>query len=193
MPLPISIRRLDENTAPENFLRYLPKLRTNSEEWAFLKEQFVASVAHMDRVGDRPHRIQDREHETFATTTGTFKGNAFKNEPDTDWSLKANRQWAEAIRDKWQKRPADPPLEIPLVVAGKELFDGREQRTCKDVSQRDTMVQVARFALASEADIQAAVATAKADPDGWRNRDHRERHQNSCPKLPWPCVEPGGI
>jgi len=171
------VRRLDENTAPENFLRYLPKLRTDSEEWAFLKEQFVASIGHMDRVGDRPHRIQDRRQETFATTAGTFQGNAFKNEPDTDWSLKANRQWAETIRDKWQKRSTDLPLEIPLVVAGKDLFEGQEQRPCKDASQGAATVQVARFALAGEADIQAAVATAKADPDGWRHRDCRERHQ----------------
>ena len=36
------IRRLDENTAEENFLRHSPGLHTDSPEWEHLKEQFKA-------------------------------------------------------------------------------------------------------------------------------------------------------
>ena len=57
---------------------------------------------------------------------GTFYDNEFNNEPDTDWSLTANREWAEAMRDRWKKQPEDPPVEIPLVVAGEEISSDRE-------------------------------------------------------------------
>ncbi len=35
------IRRLDENTAQENFLRYAPGLKVDSFEWTFLEKHFI--------------------------------------------------------------------------------------------------------------------------------------------------------
>ncbi len=40
------IRRLDENTAEENFLRHSFNLKTDSKAWDFLKDQFVKSYHH---------------------------------------------------------------------------------------------------------------------------------------------------
>src|SRR6185295_15948808 len=40
------IRRLDENTGPENFLRHAFKLRVGSEEWRQLEAGFRASFQH---------------------------------------------------------------------------------------------------------------------------------------------------
>ena len=44
------IRRLDENTSPENFLRYAPHLTTDSEAWGFLKDRFLLSCQHTDKA-----------------------------------------------------------------------------------------------------------------------------------------------
>ncbi len=170
------IRRLDENTAEENFLRYAPNLKTDSKAWRFLEKAFVASCRHIDRAGTAPHRIQDRARETFPDKMGTYWDQEFVNEPDTDWSLAANRKWAEAIREKWMKAPEDEPEQIPLVIAGKELFDARETVEVIDPNRFNEHITVGRFALATEEDIDRAVRTAKTDPDGWRQKSARERH-----------------
>ncbi|MBL0715011.1 MAG: bifunctional proline dehydrogenase/L-glutamate gamma-semialdehyde dehydrogenase, partial [Desulfosarcina sp.] len=120
------VRRLDENTGEENFLRYAPNLTTRSEQWGFLKERFRAACRHRDQAPDKPNRIQDRRHEEFPGKMGTYYEGEFNNEPDTDWSLAANRKWAQAIRDRWQKKAGDRLIPIPLVIAGEEIFDGRQ-------------------------------------------------------------------
>jgi len=170
------IRRLDENTAEENFLRYAPNLTTDSKAWLFLEKTFIASCRHIDRAGTTPHRVQDRERETFPEKMGTYWEQEFINEPDTDWSLAANRKWAEAVRDKWMKSAGDEPMRIPLAVSGREVFAERETREVVDPNRFNEHITVARVALATEGDIDRAVETAKTDPDGWRQKSAAERH-----------------
>ncbi len=171
------IRRLDENTAKENFLCHAPNLKTDSPAWDFLKDQFIASVNQMTAAATTPHRNQDRRRETFPAEMGTFYENEFRNEPDTDWALAPNREWARAIRKKWQKHPGDPAIPIPLVVGGREIYADRKTHAAMDPSQYHDQVCVARHALAEDNDITGAVAVAAADPDGWRQKSHHARHR----------------
>ena len=73
------IRRLDENTAEENFLRHAPNLKTDSTAWVFLKDRFIASVDRMEVVGEKPHRNQDRCREINSAKLGTYYENEFIN------------------------------------------------------------------------------------------------------------------
>ncbi len=171
------IRRLDENTAQENFLRYAPGLQVDSSEWNFLEESFVASCHSMDQAGTGANRSQDRNREIFAREISTLYRNGFTNEPDTDWSLAANRQWAEGIRSRWMKTAADIPIRIPVVVAGQECFADREVLESLDPSHCPDEVCVARFSLATGEDIDAAVRTARQDPDGWHQKTAGQRHE----------------
>lgn len=171
------IRRLDENTGDENFLRYSFNLTANTPEWAFLKDQFLRSCRHQDQAPLLPNRVQDRSTETFSQPLSPFYTGHFTNEPDTDWALAPNRVWAERIRDQWRKGPDDPPIDVPLAVAGSEIFDGRNTRDCSDSNQYKKGVQVARVAMGTAEDAQKAVETAKADPDGWREKTHAQRHE----------------
>ncbi len=171
------IRRLDENTAPENFLRYSPDLHVGSAEWNFLKEGFLRSCDYIEQAQSAPNRIQDRTSEQFDPAISTYHRNRFINEADTDWSLAANRRWAEDIRTKWMKKAEDAPLEIPVVINGEELFSGRTIKDCVDPNQKDANVTVARYALASAEDAELALKVAKEDPDGWRELSVRERHE----------------
>ena len=170
------VRRLDENTGAENFLRYAPHLSTGSDEWRFLKDQFREACRHIDQASAMPNRTQDRGNEAFPDKMGTFYEGEFNNEPDTDWSLAANRKWAEDIRQKWQKQPGDAAIEIPLVIAGQEIFDAREVRDCLDPNQKPSEIRVAAYRLATIADVDHAVAVARQDPDGWRRLPPEERH-----------------
>lgn len=170
------VRRLDENTAPDNFLRHAPGLKPGSADWRRLSAQFEAACARPDTFGPATHRVQDRRTETFPKEMGTWFEGEFHNEPDTDWSLTANRHWAESIRERWMAAPDSPPMEIPLVVDGREIRDDREERQCLDPSRLPQRIPVARFRLATIQDVDAAVAAASADTDGWRRLPLDERH-----------------
>jgi len=171
------IRRLDENTEAENFLRYSFNLNTDSKEWAFLKKQFVASCEHKDHVRHTPNRIQNRLKDSIFDKMGTFYENEFINEPDTDWSLASNRSWAEAVRKKWFKHQSDKPIHIPLVKAGEDIYKDRPSRSCMDHSRLPEEICVASYVEASDTDVDHALATARDDPDGWRLKDMEKRHE----------------
>jgi RHH-type proline utilization regulon transcriptional repressor/proline dehydrogenase/delta 1-pyrroline-5-carboxylate dehydrogenase len=183
------IRRLDENTGPENFLRHAFKLRVGSLEWDQLergfRECFSVSVA------DAPRRTQNRLSERFDEPREEMKWTEFLNEPDTDWSLPQNSEWAEQIMGRSEAGCS----EIPIVIAGECLLDengkaGRRESerggsangtsgsppfgSCLDPSRAG--VVLARYRIATEPDIERAVACAKADPDGWRSLSVDERN-----------------
>ena len=167
------VRRLDENTAPENFLRAAPNLEVGSPEWAGLQEGFLRSCALQETTPTTPHRRQDRTTETFAPQPATADGGSFVNEADTDWSLAANQHWAAAIRDRWMKRPGDEPWEIPLVIAGQSLFSGRTTRAIADPNQNQLLIGHAAYA--TPGDCQDALQVAADDPDGWRDLSLKAR------------------
>lgn len=171
------IRRMDENTGPQNFLQHLNQSKTNTRSWEFLKSHFRTSIKQKNQAAAPPHRNQNRLAENFPNRMGTFYEADFKNEPNTDWSLKANRTWAEEIRQSWKKGPEDEPLDVPIVVAGMDIFSERKIHRTQDPSQINTGVVVARCALAHTGDVERAVATAKSDPDGWRQKALHDRHQ----------------
>jgi RHH-type proline utilization regulon transcriptional repressor/proline dehydrogenase/delta 1-pyrroline-5-carboxylate dehydrogenase len=171
------IRRLDENTEGENFLRYSFNLKTDTEEWAFLKKQFVDSCEHKHCVSTLPNRIQNRLKDSIAENMGTFYENEFINEPDTDWSLSSNHKWAESIRKKWFKHRSDKPIEIPLVAAGEDIYKDRPKRSCMDYSRLPEEICVASYVEVIDIDIDNALTAAKVDPDGWRFKDMDQRHE----------------
>ncbi len=171
------IRRLDENTSPENFLRYSPDLEVDSSEWKYLKETFLDSCWKQEEAQNVPNRIQDRNNECFDQEVSTYYRNSFVNEPDTDWSLAANRKWAESIRTKWMKTLESDPVEIPVVAGGEVMFSGREVVEINDPNQFPTKVCVAKYALGSVDDASIALEMAKEDPSGWRDLSVDARHR----------------
>lgn len=171
------VRRLDENTGEENFLRYSFGLEPDSTEWNFLKNQFIDSCMNKENVRKKPYRIQDRSAESFPEKMGTFYDAEFYNEPDTDWSILANLGWADAIRKKWRKKPDGEYDIIPLVIDGQDLFQGRDVRQCYDPSQYHDKVCVGSYALANAEDVERAVMVAKTDPHGWRKTTLEQRHE----------------
>jgi RHH-type proline utilization regulon transcriptional repressor/proline dehydrogenase/delta 1-pyrroline-5-carboxylate dehydrogenase len=57
------IRRLDENTGPENFLRHAFKLEVGSDEWYQLEDGFFRSFELIDTLPSASRRRQDRRIE----------------------------------------------------------------------------------------------------------------------------------
>jgi RHH-type proline utilization regulon transcriptional repressor/proline dehydrogenase/delta 1-pyrroline-5-carboxylate dehydrogenase len=86
------IRRLDENTGPDNFLRHAFRLHVGSAEWAKLEDDFRAAFS-LD-VSDSPRRKQNRRDADDGLVSADANPAAFVNEPDSDFSLPANGEWA---------------------------------------------------------------------------------------------------
>lgn len=157
------IRRLDENSGPQNFLRHAFKLKVDSEEWTELERMFVESYRRSADVSVEARRTQNRREEP------TRLEGPFVNEPDTDFSLIENLEWAESIREAWR----DKCVDVPLVLGGEEITSDRPTKEATDPSRPG--VVVAKYLEASEEDIDRALACAKEDPTGWRKMDAAER------------------
>jgi RHH-type proline utilization regulon transcriptional repressor/proline dehydrogenase/delta 1-pyrroline-5-carboxylate dehydrogenase len=165
------IRRLDENTGDENFLRHTFKLEVDSEDWHCLEEGFRHSFQLIDGLSDAPRRTQDRA--TPPAPPENPHGLEFVNEPHTDFALPENSEWAAGLVAEWQERHGESAADVPLEIAGESLFDDREVRNSTDPSRPGTIIALVR--MATPEDIDRTVDCAVADPAGWRTTSALER------------------
>ena len=169
------IRRLDENTGPENFLRHAFKIEVDSPEWRQLEQGFLAAFDATARTSDAPRRHQDRNLPPAATSALARGWQHLECEPDTDFALPQNGAWVEQIIARWQVRCGAAAVQVPLVVAGDEVLEGRTVRDCLDPSRPG--VVVGRYRQATDADVARAADCAAQDPDGWRTMPVGQRFE----------------
>ena len=168
------IRRLDENTGPENFLRHAFKIEVGSPEWKMLEQGFLASFDAIATTSDAPRRTQDRNQSSVVPAAVAEGWQHLNNEPDTDFALPQNGEWGQRIVAKWKAMCDEKAPEVPLVIAGEEITEGRAVRDCLDPSCPG--VVVGRYRQATDADVARAVDCAAADPDGWRAMPEPQRY-----------------
>jgi RHH-type proline utilization regulon transcriptional repressor/proline dehydrogenase/delta 1-pyrroline-5-carboxylate dehydrogenase len=167
------VRRMDENTGPDNFLAHAFKVHVGSEDWQRLEQQFLDSFDAIETVSDAPRRTQNRNLPIQVSQDCADDWKRFRGEPDTDFALPQNVAWAEELVARWERRCGDDAIEIPLTVAGREVTEDRQIRECLDPSRPGVIV--GRYRQANAQDVADAVACAKADEDGWRSMPHAER------------------
>ncbi|MEM9130700.1 MAG: bifunctional proline dehydrogenase/L-glutamate gamma-semialdehyde dehydrogenase [Actinomycetota bacterium] len=119
-------RRLEENAAPDNFIRHLFTIGSDAAAFRAEQAKFTEAVARRWEVETGPRRTQDRSlplsHRPVPPASGGDNG--FVNEPDTDPVLAANRDWIDGIL----VLPPDPPKtgqasttgEVDAVVTAAE-------------------------------------------------------------------------
>ncbi len=167
------IRRMDETTGPENFLSHAFEMKPGDAAWRTLERRFLASCDLIQKVSAAPRRTQDRNQpETRRIEFGTAWQD-FKGEPDTDFSLPQNVDWALQIVEGWLGRCDDDATNVPLYVAGGQVADDREVHLCHDPSRPG--VVVGRYRQANEHDVNDAIACAGRDEAGWREMSHEAR------------------
>lgn len=152
------IRRLDENTGPENFLRYTFGLKPGSPEWEDQALKFSRACEQMEKTSHSPRRKQNRNdmaplHSIHAE---------FENEPDTDFSLPANRAWAEKIASQWHRKKIDL---IPNVIDGKE--EASADMFGEGIDPSYPTEPLYRYCLANWTLVDKAIETAKAEESKW--------------------------
>ena len=121
------IRRLDENTGPENFLRYAFRITAGQPGVAAAGgEVRGGGSGRGQRVCGAPRRTQNRQlPPARLRPPSPAAGRHLENEPDTDFSLPHNSDWAKRIVAAWRLACAAPrPPRFPSVVAGEEILRG---------------------------------------------------------------------
>lgn len=162
------VRRLDENTAPENFLRSIFGLTPGSPEWKQQVALFSSSCKMVNTVSSLPRRTQNRQEIPLSPDPCA----AFENEADTDWSLPENVAWAKETISKWKLY--NYPL-LPLVIDGKyiEKNESSQQGIGRDPSYPEK--ELFRYSLANESDIHSALSCAERIFPAWSATSVPER------------------
>ena len=171
------VRRLDENTGPNNFIRYSFGLTVDSKDWNMQKELFINSFKALKTSFVGTKRTQDRLNEKWENfAQSSYDTKEYHAEADTDFILPANHEWARNIVKKWKFSTNTEHKTVPVVVAGQDLIDDRKVIESVDKSQIKDGVLAGRFANATADDLKKAVEVAREDIDGWRDLTHQQRH-----------------
>lgn len=167
------VRRLDENTGPDNFLRHAFKITVDSPAWRKLETQFKTAAEMVNSVSSKPRRTQDRRQAPEKPAQPST-WNALTNEPDTDFSLAHNGQWAEEIACQWENRCDSSAANIPVTVDGHDESGAGDLYESLDPSRPG--VVCARYRQADVQQLRRAVDAAVADRDGWRTCKPEQRY-----------------
>ena len=165
------VRRLDENTGPENFLSYSFNLLPHTRTWDLLAKQFDDAYDMMETIPHGTKRTQNRNlpYEAVAPSW------EMKNEPDTDFDLPANQEWIDEIWKKWQKGPGNVPEQIPVQIGDKTTVTADIHTYLDRCAEEE--VQLYTMCKAGPMEIEQILAVAEEDAAGWRKLALEKRHK----------------
>ena len=169
------IRRFDENTAEQNFLRHSFGLEFGSKVWDKLIKSYDKAIDALDDLPLLPYRTQDRNKEQSSQTIDA-SSYSFVNESDTDFILDSSRIWAEDIVKKWKSIGKNGGFNAHAVVAGRKC-EGEDKIEVFDKSQYHDKVIVGSYSKVGKEILELSVNTAMKDPDNWREKTLLERQE----------------
>jgi len=167
------VRRLDENTGPDNFLRHAFRIQVGSSTWQRLENGFLESVRLIPEVSCQPRRTQNRQDSPVQPARPS-NWRRFVNEPDTDFSLIQNTQWAQQIVQRWIGRSDANATSVPLSLGGEEVQGEGAAMESFDPS-RPGVVSV-RYRQADAVQIGKALEVSKSDRSQWGELSPESRY-----------------
>lgn len=176
------VRRMDENTAPDNFLTHSFSLRPDTKEWKDLEQQFINAYNMKDSLSHKPTRDQNR----LLPYKGMEPMDEMLNEPDTDFDRFVNQQWVEQIFAKWQsdgkmtgnKAGFDgwKPGDLLPTQVGSVRFYNDDCVKYYDRSQAGDVL-VCEMSRANKEQTQRILDTADKAAAAWSKTSIEQRHQ----------------
>ena len=154
------VRRLDENTAAENYLRSSFEIGTNPAKFNEQSDRFLASASQRHEISTKSIRHKNHKFEI---------NNSFENAPNADITKldflnKLDKEIAAVLKL--------PIKDIPIVIDGKEIFD-RTQIEGNDPG--DNAKVWYKYSVAKLSDIDVAVQVAKKSVAGWNEIGANDR------------------
>jgi RHH-type transcriptional regulator, proline utilization regulon repressor / proline dehydrogenase / delta 1-pyrroline-5-carboxylate dehydrogenase len=150
------VRRLDENTTPNNFLRSVFAISPDNDVFAAEEARFRNAIDQRASLDTSPRRKQDR-FEISASHPEQFA-----NEPDTDFALACNRSWINEHLHAWR-----PPTEALVPIINGEKVHVSERNETLFVPFLASPHDHYQVRLASPADVEDCVREAKSAQARW--------------------------
>jgi len=162
------VRRLDENTASDNFLRSSFGMRPGDAAFEHERLRFREACARIAKLDTSPRRKADPNQNRLIRREGSPQLQ-FKNEPDTDFSCRPNREW---IREHLAQLAEAEPVLVRSRIAGdwslsSDIAEGF------DPSRPSTVPY--RIALANAEEVARAIRCAAEDANGFSTWSTAER------------------
>lgn len=133
------VRRLDENTAPENFLRDLFDLAPGSPEWHEQQQRFADGWTHRESVSSESRR---------ASRPAAADPGVFRNEPDSDWTQADVRQRLHAAQELRVDTPLPPAADVEHVLT--TAAEAAPQWAARPVADRAALLRQAADVMADD-------------------------------------------
>ena len=176
------VRRMDENTAPDNFLTHSFSLKPDTKEWKLLEQQFIDAYNMKENVSHTPTRDQDRNKKY----EGQPPRDKMINEPDTDFDRFCNQQWVEKIFEKWHSdgkmtgeksewgewKPGDL---LPTQIGDKLVYNDDVVKYFDRSQEGDVLV--CEMSRADKTQTEEIIEIAEKDPSDWRKTTIEQRHE----------------
>ncbi|RDU66524.1 1-pyrroline-5-carboxylate dehydrogenase [Helicobacter didelphidarum] len=140
------VRRLDENTGKDNFMRYAFDLEVDSATWKQQEQIFRQAIEGVQAVKDTSYRSQNRLQAPYTQSANL---DTFLNEPDTDFILSPNREWAKNIREKFS---ALDSLEATPII-GEKTPKGK----ARDIFMKGSNKKIGTTYLAEKEHLEEAL------------------------------------
>jgi RHH-type proline utilization regulon transcriptional repressor/proline dehydrogenase/delta 1-pyrroline-5-carboxylate dehydrogenase len=158
------VRRFDENSGPENFLRHQFSLEVGSPVWNEERDRFRQAIIDRRRPAVQTRRDQDRRSEV----RGTRQTYGFANEPDTDFTAEGNRRWMQASL----RSTMEHTFLVPAMVGGR-----RVEEPLSGEGFDPAMPGIVRYhwVQCDVALVNEAVAAAKHAGRDWRRQNWDQR------------------
>ena len=146
------VRRLDENTSDENYLKAAFEISNNPEKFKEQEARFLKSIEERHTISTKS--LRHLSHERLISK-------AFENEPNAD---PTDPKFISSVSEAIKKVRTITDQKIPLVIGGEEIFtDKREEGT--DPSDNGKVWY--QYSVGSKADVDIAIATAIEAQDKW--------------------------
>ncbi len=164
------VRRMDEQTAPDNFLTHSFDLKPGAPTWDMLEKQFEEAYGMKDSITHQPTRTKSR----LDGYKPVPPMDEMRNEPDTDFDIPGNQEWQRQIFAKW-KKDGSKPDSLTLQVGKDELITANKVSYIDHSQQGE--VKICDMCQAAEAEVEKILAIAEKDPSGWRKTTIEQRHE----------------
>ena len=146
------VRRLDENTAIENYLRSSFEIADSKEIFATQADRFLASATSRHEISTKSLRHKKIKFEV---------GDSFENAPNADLTKDS---FVSKLEKEIRTVLADSNQQIPIVIDGNEIYD----RTLIDGYDPSDNAKIwYEYAVARKSDVDAAVRIAKKTVADW--------------------------
>jgi RHH-type proline utilization regulon transcriptional repressor/proline dehydrogenase/delta 1-pyrroline-5-carboxylate dehydrogenase len=156
------VRRLDENTSDENYLKAAFDIATDQNKFEQQRERFLASVRER-------HSISTLSLRHVAPKPVSSSG--FENSPSADLT---DPQLRDEITVAFDKVRGERNSQIPLMIDGHEIVTTDYEVGRDPSANAEAWYQ---YSVADKSQIDQALRVAKAAQDKWSNLSVEQRRQ----------------